>query len=506
MSNDPKRRPSAASKRAHLDERAEPNSGLPQPEALITGRGRGRDSTPAARMKGHAVGPQASQRPTERELRPARVSQAPRAAADGLAAIRQQLVALQKELAQAHRRIESIQSERGEEADRASDLLAQLNATVLRQKEAEAKLVKAEQAGADVQRLAAELEKERATSAWLRAAGEQATREAAAFRARAADEADTEKDKASAADEVARLKHDLAGLSDQLAAVRADEATARAELGAATARLLTAEREVEELADARDALGDATRNVTKLEGELSVARADAASRAKKVEQEVMAAKEEADAEATRLKAEVAAAKAEASGYGMRLEEEVAAARAEAGAEAQRLAAELATAKTDAASRMKKSEQDAATAKAAAEFKAKRLESELAAAKAEGDARGKKLELELAAARGEASASAKSFETALQAERQALAKALERFAARGRAVVSEVDASREVALLLSRSLSALAAQEDKIGQLRLEALASRTLLVEQTEALRLALARTADAVAAEGEAGKPSQRE
>ncbi len=278
MSDYPKRRPSSASRRGRSDNRAEPDfTTLPLPEALVPSRGRGREaSVPIARSKGVTITPpraarSTSQRPQARTTRP------PRAAGEGARAItadvsvaRHQVIILQEELSEALRRIASIQKERADESDRLGDLLSQLNASLGQQRETEAKLARMERLAseavaathstdaamqAELKRLAAELSQERETTAWLRAAGAQATREVSAFR-----EQTTE--------------------------------AARVRLETTATRTVTVEMPASPLAQLRSGLEQANETIARLEQERDAAEAQTAPRVEALGAELEAVKSE----------------------------------------------------------------------------------------------------------------------------------------------------------------------------------------------------------------------
>jgi len=234
MSDEQKRRPSTSSRRARVDSRAEPeSSSLPEPEAMVT---RGRPATqprpkPAIGING---APRASgfpvERGTPRSVPPSETGEA--------VALRRQLATLQHELVETQHRLAAIQESSEAEADRMSEMLARVAELEAANREAETRLAarasgaraNGDSASAEIAKLTAELEQERATSAWLRTAGEQATREVAAFRARAtarevkavgvpADE--------RAQPEIARLTEELQAAKEDLELALAREATSR---------------------------------------------------------------------------------------------------------------------------------------------------------------------------------------------------------------------------------------------------------------------------------------
>jgi chromosome segregation ATPase len=463
MSDDPKRRPSNPSRRVRHDNRAEPNStALPEPEAVVTRRRR--DSTPAARPKPVEARPGRPPNPAEkvtaREIRAPRVSDL----AEETPAVRLKLEALRVELAQKQHRLDKLLEERDEEADRFSELLAQLSAFGTRQKEAET----------EIARLTDELTEERATSAWLRTAGEQATREAAEVRAKARHDSVAVKARAEATSEASAalakreeetqlLEKEKLRLEEELGLARSRERTLTEEATNLRADLEDARRLGEALERARADLRDAEAAKARLEGDLEALRIDADARVKKLEEELLAAHGDADAREKAALDDLAAAKRDADVGMMKLEEELAA----AAVRSERVKEELRAAHTAETTRLTNDYRERTTAAAKdAEGRIRTLSSELQAATTARDAAQKQ--------RDSLAAEAKRAEAKAHASQRELAAAT--------ALVSEI----------VRSLEALANAEEGITKLRGEADASRSVIADRAVALRLALSRATDA--------------
>jgi hypothetical protein len=475
MSDENKRRPSA-SRRARLDTRAEPNSAeLPAPEALVT-RGRRGGSTPPRPKPGV-------------EIRGADSPSDP-------AALRRQLSALQQELAQTQHRLAAIQEEREEETDRFSEMLARVTVLEAGKREADAKLGR-EGAGeeglteadrrtagllAEVARLKADLEKERETTAWLRTAGEQATREVAAFRARAtAPELRAvrrEVEEQARADEVKRLTTELERAKEALLA--AEKAAERE--GSLAAESAAAEKRADEELAAARARYD--RLVAEHDQELAKLKEESSSRIEGLELELeteRSTRAELNASAETAKADLQKEHAKA------LETAAAAAKAEVAraldaAKAEH-ASKLETAQEDAARALAqlRSEHSAAVGRVAAEHQTKLAE----AVKGAEDKATKAAGVELARI--------KATVLSLEKEKADLLAARTSAEARAKTAAKELDATTAMLKALIRSHELLESGEDQMAKLREEARTARADIADQTIALRLALSRVSDAV-------------
>jgi chromosome segregation ATPase len=484
MSDENKRRPSA-SRRARLDTRAEPNSALlPEPESLVT-RGRRGGSTPPRPKPGVEIrGPESLSDP---------------------AALRRQVSALQQELAQTQHRLAAIQEEREEETDRFSEMLARVTVLESGKREADAKLGR-EGAGeeglteadrrtagllADLAKLKADLEKERETTAWLRTAGEQATREVAAFRARAtAPELKAvrrEVEEQARADEVKRLTSEQERAKEELLAAQkaAEREASRAAESAAAEK-----RADEELAAARSRYDDL---VAEHDRELARLNEESATRIGELEANLTterATLDELTAAADTAKADLRKEHSKA------LETAAEAAKADA-------TRALDAAKAEHASKLETAREDAARA-----LSQLRSEHSAAVARLSGDHQTKLAEAVKGAeekatkAAGVELARTKATVAALEKEKADLLAARTAAEGRTKAAAKELDATTAMLKALIRSHEVLESGEDQMAKLREEARSARADIADQTIALRLALSRLSDAVhAPEGDSKK-----
>jgi len=328
MSDEPKRHPSRPSKRpTRHDARAEPDAvTLPPADEILT-RPNQREQAAAPPSKRFGATELRSVRPSRsgaswqapREAQATRSSGAPahdplslRAeGGEGGGSLARQLAAVKQELAQTQHRLSRAQEERVEEAERFAELLARVQATEVAHRDSTERIARAEarateaqeaaerltvelQAAKDAQAsaaarasapdeavrtLTAELEEERATSAWLRAAGEQATRENSELRSarKAEDEARAATER-RVAEELVVAERALEAAEGEATRLRASEATAREGLDRAVARasaIEQAQRSVaEELEAARAALRDSGLRLATLQAERDAAKAD----------------------------------------------------------------------------------------------------------------------------------------------------------------------------------------------------------------------------------------
>jgi chromosome segregation ATPase len=566
MSDDPKRRPSVSSKRVRLDTRAEPNSPSRHEEESVP---RGRPAQPVRgkpALEGRGV-----------RIGPGPIERAARAMAEGsgdINALRRQIAALQQELTTTQHRLATTQEERIEETDRMSEMLARVTVLEAANRDAEERLARAtaspgrgddatkERLAEAEGRAAAQLtellkvqealEQERETSAWLRVAGEQATREVAAFRARAT--APHMKSASDEDEELARVRADLDTANKELAGARASIAEANDKARGREEELVSAKAAVAFLGKELDAArATASSKISSLEGEVrelkeastltGVQPAGAPGTVASLEEELRAAKavasatttqlEEAKAAITKLQAKVAdAAKDSEEQIGAMATQLSSNVEALEGlrAEKEAIAKELAQATnklwTSATSMTTLRDEKDALAKEVAEGAAKleasaaalttlraqkevlekdlaQTASQLSASNAAtGPLRTQKetLEKDLAEAKSQLSASAAEM-SALRGERDSLksdteALATAALAAQERAVAATLalDSTTGMLATLIRSHEALEAGEEAMEKLRVEARSSRTAIADQTIALRLALSRVADAVA------------
>lgn len=430
MTDDPK---PVASMPGRQDVRAERDSSvLPEPESLRL-RGGPSESSPTLRDR---VSPNSmASRPTSQAVAARTPVVAGRAV---VLSLQHQVVTMQHELLHAQQRLTRIQEERVEEADRVSGLLAEVNVMGARHREAEDALAK----------LSADLEQERETSAWLRAAGAQSTREVVESHARveedAAERTRISAESAVAAEEIARVRRELYVTSDELAA-------ARRALVTASTPLLAAGDEAVELAEARAAAREAIEAAVELERELEVARAEAEAR-RRIVDDLQEMKSEADARARRLDDELVAAKAVG----------------------QRTVDQLRAEHADALARLTKEDQERVTA--LANEAARRI---LA------------MSAELSGA--------ENAMIALRTERDLLTKSLEHAGARARMASGEVGRTTVMLSEVVRALEALAEGEEQTSRIREGTQAARATIADRTVALSVALSRAADATLPERDA-------
>ncbi len=531
MPDDVKRRSSRPGRRVRLDARAEPDSAaLPEPEAVVVHTRRGQ-SVPVPRAPkggpdsrpGRAQAP-AAERPGARASRPsgglARAAVAAGLDSADVVTLRRQVAALQQELSQTQLQLASLEEGQGAEADRLEDALAQMSILEIANRDLEERLAatgrgdearrreeqRLRDALAEVERrearqvtelmkLTTDLDQERSTSQWLRDAGEKATREVAAFRARA-----TAPEIKPPDDPNPALVAEVARLTAELAEAKAEIGTHAAKLGEAltvargdTERALEALRRehTESLARAK---AEAGAHAAKLEEALGVARGDTERALEALRREHAEGLAKANAEQA---ASLARANAEQAESLLRAKAELASslaqAKAEAGTHAGKLEEALTVARGDAERALEalRREHAESLARAKAEH-----EKAVAAALKDSDEQVRAMATQLS--------TSVTATNALRVEKESLAQQLEVASSEAKALAGRLEGTTAMLASIASALVALDKGEEQVDRIRSDARIARATIAEKAVALRLALDRAVDGVVSIGSTSLPPE--
>jgi chemotaxis protein MotB len=452
---------------------------LPEPEALTTRTRRSNPppnspNSPRTKPTTRIVRPAPAERLTQPEIvsvrprLPAQPDPPPRAteAEPSVATLRKQLAALQQELTQAQQRLAKEQAERAEDADRMSDMLTRVTRMETIHRAGEERAARTAKDVDQLAKVTADLESEKATSQWLRTAGEQTTRELATFRAR---ERDDDAQTAKRRDEVAAREQAIV----DLAQARADLETALASGDEAKTR------------------------VSALEEELATAQAEGLHVRGELDEELGAAR----ADAQRAKDDLDASKADAQRTKDDLDEQLRTSKADADRAKHELDEQLRTSQADAQRTKDDLDEQLRASKADAERAREDLEAEHRGAldraqeehvrKASDAARDADEQIRTMA---ENLVKVTREMDGLRTEKEALARDLAQSEARSLATSDHLEPTRQLLSTLDESLRALARSEEQIIPLREQAAGARQAIVDQASALRLALRRIAEAAA------------